>query len=242
MRRKTYFIISLTLCFLFLAKIANSQDQHSYDKNKRASQTDEQSNQSNSKSKDGPKKAIKIKNKTKKSKPFFTTGIKGGMVFSYLSSETFSSERGLDGSIYLANEINLFEHFYLELDIGYHSSTYSSKPSFYEVNYFSIPIIIKYYFSRHFLDPKLLEFNAGFGMDFRFKVGDSGFGSSIWSSDKDQGFLFVLGTRWPIYEDLIFTIDFRFYLGLGSAVNSTWNEKSYFRDIELLFGVSYNIF
>ncbi len=242
MRRKSYLIVILGLCFLFLTEMGISQDQHSYNKKKRPTQSNEKAIQDSQKPENASKKAIKTKAKAKKSKPFFTTGIKGGMVFSYLSSDTFSSERGLDGSIYLANEINLFEHFYLEVDIGYHSSTYSSKPNFYEVNYFSIPIIIKYYFSRHFLDPKILEFNAGFGMDFRFKVNESGFGSSISSADKDQGFLFVLGTRWPIYEDLVFTVDFRFYLGLGSAVNSTSNEKSYFREMELLFGVSYNIF
>ncbi len=180
--------------------------------------------------------------KIKIAKRNYNVGIKGGMVFSYVSSEVFTFDRQIDGSFYLANDIRLYDSFFVEIDFGYHVATFNSVDSFYKIEYFTIPIIFKYYFSKFFLDPNILEFWAGVGLELRFKLGDNGFDWQVQPRDYDQGIVFALGLRNKIYGGLYITFDFRFYLGLAAAFESTSDDKGHLREFELLFGVSYDIF
>ncbi len=244
MKRHIY-VLLLVLCSLFpLNKGFSQDDPHGYKQDKDKESYPEE--------KVDPYKTQDRKDKrTKKSLPSkreivkrnFNIGIKGGMVFSYVSSEDFNFDRQIDGSVYFATDIRLYDSLFVEIDFGYHVTTFNSVSNFFKLEYFTIPIIFKYYFSKYFLDPNIMEFWAGIGLELRFKLGDNGFGSSTQSVDtNDQGVVFALGVRDKIYDDLYLTIDFRFYLGLSPAFTSTSNEKNYLREFELLFGLSYDLF
>ncbi len=250
MNKKISVLLMLLLSLLCWGEAFSQDDPHEYRRNKdrqpyREEKADTNKNQDKENKRKAQERKIDVGTKDSKRKLVkrnYNVGIKGGMVFSYVSSKAFNIDSQMDGSVYLAHDIRLYDSFFVEIDFGYHAATFNSGDNFFKIQYFTIPVIFKYYFSNFFLDPKTVEFWAGVGLELRFKVGDSGFSWATQATEDDQGVVFALGGRTNIAEGLYLNVDFRFYLGLAPAFKTTADEKGYLREFELLFGLSYDIF
>lgn len=175
-------------------------------------------------------------------KRYYSVGIKGGIASSAMSSDHYDLKAQGTPFVFMSNEFYISAYIALEIDLGYHKSGFYSGDFNYEIEYFALPLMFKYYFSRHIFSPKMYELWVGLGLEARFKTGESGFGTAIKAMDRNEGGIFALGFKAHIYKGLTLTFDFKYYYGITPAIESIYEEEGFLREGLFMFGVSYDIF
>ncbi len=193
---------------------------------------------------DKPKKSKKRKRKRKRRKRLkkHSLGLKLGISVAGITSSTFNIDPGVSIIGLVSYEAFISKFFALEIDLGYHTSSFSSGSNDFSITYLALPVTLKFYFSRYFMKPKTFEFWAGPGFELRFRLKDKGMSSLVIAEDRTEGILLAAGAKWYIGKDISLTGDLRYYFGINKPFTTTAGSVEKYREFMFLVGVSYDLF
>ena len=173
-------------------------------------------------------------------KPIFSMGIKAGPVISGITMKNSDIKSGLNYAIILSNEIYMSDSLSLEIGIGNHNTKFSSSGFDYRISYFTIPILLKYYFTSH-----TSNYGIWFGIGFepRYKSFAKNISSFTNVSSATEGGLLAIGGKYNTSDRVSILFDLRFYIGLSKAINNDFtNNKGHLREFIFYTGAAYTIF